>query len=472
PVVPLEEAVAPLISILPRVQNYTYVAKQRCESVSLDNLTQDESASIMLYSMEWKPHQQCLYFALNATLRRKTFVWWGFSSCTTPIGVHQCLGRTGQRTLFSIECDSGKDISRHTYYRKEKEALLLPARQFTVVSCHQSEPGFHMIQLKETKPPITLLQPATNQLVQIKSTPEVEPIPAEEEYYYELRNIKFKFMYHSLTDQLREEMGRLKVFFMFMGDLISFTNIQNFRNEIKLHPQWNCTYGMGHTSWTGALHDGRDRGPHPYYCPVGWKRYALYVTDNYDDRFKGWSICYHGTKFSYGLSILLSGLKPSTAIEHGAGIHVSPSIIYPSHPRFSEIRKIKPSEETNFFQGGRYVQFMLQCRVHPTSIKKIGPETLRVGNTTIDSNVENSVIEWVIDTKGKGIIDFNDPDATIVCTGIMIRVTDKHPGLLSESQWWYTSHLCNDTNHCVLGIDLTTLKNQKANEDRCNIIFS
>ncbi|CAF4161368.1 unnamed protein product, partial [Adineta steineri] len=285
-------------------------------------------------------------------------------------------------------------------------------------------------------------------------------------------NLEAMYDLLTITDESRKDMGRLKVFFMFMGDLESFTNIQNFRNELKLHPQWNRAYGVDHTSWTGALHDGRDRGPHPYYCPVGWKRYALYFTYNYDDRFKGWSICYHGTKFSYGLSILLSGLKPATAIEHGAGIYVSPSIIYSSHPRYSEIKEIKPSEETNFFQGGQYVQFMLQCRVHPTNVIKIGPETLRVGNTTIDSNIDNKSIEWVIDTKGKYIVDFNDPDAVIVCTGIMIRVTDKHPGLLPESHWWYTSHLCHLKNHCFSGIDLTTLKLEKANGDQCNVIFS
>ncbi|CAF0826525.1 unnamed protein product [Adineta steineri] len=210
PIVPLEEAVAPLVSILPKIQTYVYIAKQRCGSVPPDNLTQDESASIMLYSMEWEPREKLLYVALNAALRTedrrklkpwfsylkliltaleklpstrchvfrgvnldltnqytqgKTFVWWGFSSCTTSIEVlknEQYLGKTGQRTLFTIECDSGKDIIRHSYYQTEKEVLLLPARQFIVVSCLQPAPGLHMVQLKETKPPVTLLQPVTN----------------------------------------------------------------------------------------------------------------------------------------------------------------------------------------------------------------------------------------------------------------------------------------------------------------------
>ncbi len=34
-----------------------------------DGLTVNESASITLYSMGWKPLEKCLYVALNATLR-------------------------------------------------------------------------------------------------------------------------------------------------------------------------------------------------------------------------------------------------------------------------------------------------------------------------------------------------------------------------------------------------------------------
>lgn len=207
--VPLEQAVEPLASILPEIKDYVYVAKQRCKPVPADGLTRDESASIILYSMEWKPHEQCLFFALNSALRAedrqkltpwflylkliltaleripsssrtvyrgvkldlsekypegRTFVWWGFSSYTSAIGVlesEQFLGKSGERTMFTIGCDSGKDISQHSYYRKEKEILLLAARQFTVESCLRPAPGLHMIQLKEIPSPICLLRPVT-----------------------------------------------------------------------------------------------------------------------------------------------------------------------------------------------------------------------------------------------------------------------------------------------------------------------
>jgi hypothetical protein len=169
--------------------------------------------------MDWEPHEECLYFALNSTLRSedrrqlkpwflylklfltalsqltsshpfvyrgvklnlskqyplgKTFVWWGFSSCTSHVGVlenEQFLGKSGERTMFTIECNSGKDISRHSYYQTEKEILLLAARQFTVESSLQAAPGLHMIQIKETQSPISLLQPVTSDSNLSKSPP-------------------------------------------------------------------------------------------------------------------------------------------------------------------------------------------------------------------------------------------------------------------------------------------------------------
>ena len=207
--VSLETAVEPLRLILPEIQDYVYVAKQRCSPIPANGLTKDESASIILYSMEWEPHDKCLYFALNSTLRSedrqqlkpwfsylkliltalsrlpstrnfvyrgvkmdlhekypkgKTFLWWGFSSCTSSIQVlenEHFLGKTGLRTFFTIDCNSGKDISRHSYYQTEKEILLLAARQFEVLACLQPAAGLHMIQLKEIEPPICLLQSVT-----------------------------------------------------------------------------------------------------------------------------------------------------------------------------------------------------------------------------------------------------------------------------------------------------------------------
>lgn len=207
PLVSLEEAVEKLVHLLPRVQTYAHVAKERCKKPA-DNLTQDESASIMLYTMGWKPDDQCLYVVLNAVLRSKdrsqltpwflylrllfnalfrlpsisrtvfrgvklnlseqyekgnTIVWWGFSSCTIAMSVLQSevfLGKTGTRTMFTVECLNGKDVRKHSYYSSEDEVVLLPATQFKVVdSLDQGD--LKMVHLQEIIPRFPLLQSVT-----------------------------------------------------------------------------------------------------------------------------------------------------------------------------------------------------------------------------------------------------------------------------------------------------------------------
>ena len=69
PLVSLEEAVQPLVEFVPEVQAMTHLAKMKCKKPPSDNLSIDESAAVMLYSMEWQPQEECLYYVLNATLR-------------------------------------------------------------------------------------------------------------------------------------------------------------------------------------------------------------------------------------------------------------------------------------------------------------------------------------------------------------------------------------------------------------------
>ncbi|CAF3476061.1 unnamed protein product [Rotaria socialis] len=205
PLVPLEIAIESLIAILPKICMYAYIAKQRCKNPA-DGLTSDESAAIMLYSMGWEPLDECLYCVLNRTLRSedrtqlkmwflylkllltalshlpakrrtvyrgvklnlsheyqtgKTIVWWGFSSCSTSINVLRSdlfLGATGTRTIFTIECYSGKDIQKHSYYSVEDEILLPTATQFIVKGCLMQGHGLHIIQLEEIEPSFPLWQ--------------------------------------------------------------------------------------------------------------------------------------------------------------------------------------------------------------------------------------------------------------------------------------------------------------------------
>ena len=206
PVVTLEEAVKPLVTIVPKVERNVYIVKQNCEDPA-DGLTPDESGSIMLYTYESIPHEDSLYVKLNETLRSeqrkrlfpwflylrliltalarlpsesrpvfrgvkenlwseyvegRTLVWWGFSSCTLSIGVlenDQFLGKKGDRTLFQIKCIAAKNITKHSLIPSEDEMLLLPARKFKVVSCLDTSHGLHIIQLTELQPSYDLLEP-------------------------------------------------------------------------------------------------------------------------------------------------------------------------------------------------------------------------------------------------------------------------------------------------------------------------
>jgi hypothetical protein len=94
------------------------------------------------------------------------------------------LGKSGTRTMFNIECLTGKNIQNHSFHRSEDEILLLPARQFKVVSCLDSGNDLYIVQLKETEPLFPLLEPILlpNPPVLSNSSLPVEspPSPLEE----------------------------------------------------------------------------------------------------------------------------------------------------------------------------------------------------------------------------------------------------------------------------------------------------
>jgi hypothetical protein len=64
PLLPLDMSVEPLENIVSNVARNAWIAKERTAENQSDNLTEDESAAIQLYTMEWKSS-----FHLNAALR-------------------------------------------------------------------------------------------------------------------------------------------------------------------------------------------------------------------------------------------------------------------------------------------------------------------------------------------------------------------------------------------------------------------
>ncbi|CAF4740183.1 unnamed protein product [Rotaria sp. Silwood1] len=201
PVVSLEEATQSLIPHVPEIEHMVDTILGN-NIQSHNGLSADQSASIALYSMEWSPRKNSFYIILNDMLRNskreallppwfrflKLFltalsklpstghriiyrgvkldlrehykkgariVWWGFSSCTTAVEVleeEEFFGKNGTRTLFAIECDTGKDIRQHSFYPNEEEILLLPGTEFEVISSADMGNRFSMIQLKEVVP--------------------------------------------------------------------------------------------------------------------------------------------------------------------------------------------------------------------------------------------------------------------------------------------------------------------------------
>ncbi|CAF1279078.1 unnamed protein product [Adineta steineri] len=213
PLVSLEEAIHPLISLVPEVERMAWTVKQKHFNEE-HGLTENEAASILLYTMEWEPRHNSFYIILNNTLQEanrqllkpwflylrlimtslakltsdsnrltvyrgvkldlsaqyekgSTVTWWGFSSCTTSIDVlsnKQYLGQSGTRTLFNIDCSSAKSIKQYSLFPEDEEVLLPPARQFHVIDSLNAGNGLHIINLKEIKPKFPLINPVPSPL--------------------------------------------------------------------------------------------------------------------------------------------------------------------------------------------------------------------------------------------------------------------------------------------------------------------
>ena len=207
PLVSLEKSLERVSHLFEDFDSYVWVAKESCQQPE-DGLTQDMSASIYLYTMQFST-EPSLYSVLNQTLRAesrqalkpwfpflklfftalhtlparscniwrgvrnedlsskyppgKKFAWWGVSSCTMTVQVlesEQFLGKKGVRTLFSIECQNGRSAAMHSYFKDtEHEVILMPGSYFEVIGQLNPAKDLHIIQIKEINPPFPLVKP-------------------------------------------------------------------------------------------------------------------------------------------------------------------------------------------------------------------------------------------------------------------------------------------------------------------------
>jgi hypothetical protein len=217
----------------------------------------------------------------------------------------------------------------------------------------------------------------------------------------------------------------------------------------ELDPTFNRTYGKGHTHWSGKVPgDNYKRGEkypshnHVYICPNGWTRCGLRVEgfDALCSADYGWPVCYHGTASTLAAQILSTGLRGTPnlchAVKPGASyVYLTPCIEYAAHPRYSKPLKLK---------DGRYLQMILQCRVNPAKIDKIGSETLSCHGKPIETDpaskhkIGNDGMEWLVEATellnhdGHRYVTYGD---VFVVYGIMVRVAE-NPGDLPSSSWW------------------------------------
>lgn len=172
----------------------------------------------------------------------------------------------------------------------------------------------------------------------------------------------------------------------------------------------------------------------PYYCPGGWTRFSLRVCadEEFGRRFDNWCYLYHGTKGRFVGPILTSGFRASRGLcycgETEQAVYMSPSIEYSSHPRYGSV-EFNPETK-------QWMQVVLQCRCDLGVVWQKKSETLHCKQFGLvpDANWSNDTLEWLfkpnfVDEQGRHYVQ----DA-IVCTGIMVRVTDRHP--LDTERWW------------------------------------
>ncbi|CAF1309449.1 unnamed protein product [Didymodactylos carnosus] len=311
PIVSLEEAVKSIEHLVPGIEVKVYVAKQNCKRPSAP-LNQDEAAAIQLYTIESINTEQSLYFVLSQTLRSENrqklkpwfsylkllltalsklptvsnttvyrgvktdlsksyvknqiVVWWGFSSCTQSIGQsEQFLGKTGNRTLFSIECQNGRNIQNYSFIPAENEILLLPAIHLQVVSSLTPAVGIHMIQLKEVNAPFRFLdfpvspptpekaptsetrkgnvkdpEPKKESILMTKPTPEIIATTGQFKAFV-IDQSKQPFSETYRNKQLEQFIEKNKTSYSFdlKGKQLNDEDMKIISNEIKINSNWS-----------------------------------------------------------------------------------------------------------------------------------------------------------------------------------------------------------------------------------------
>ncbi|CAF0852977.1 unnamed protein product [Adineta steineri] len=119
------------------------------------------------------------------------------------------------------------------------------------------------------------------------------------------------------------------------------------------------------------------RGAEKYVRPCGWKRYAIKVSDKFENltwidhnNIPGeWPVSYHGTGQNEARTISMDGydLSKGTRFLFGHGIYSTP-----------DVNVAKKYAKQFSFKGGNYL-VVLQNRVNPTTLVKISADRTGIG---------------------------------------------------------------------------------------------
>ncbi|CAF3407368.1 unnamed protein product [Rotaria socialis] len=191
--VSLEEALKSFSTLINELPRSIKEAKKHCNYPSEHNLTRDESAALLLYTME--AGEYSFYRELNEILRKEdrnevkpwfgylklfdtalnklpmvkgnvwravpgnvaqgykknqVLTWWSISSCSTSADVVKAFLKPNEEsTLFMIEAVNGRNISGYTMYPDEQEIILGIGTQLRVKDIGFQHGNLCLVHLQE-----------------------------------------------------------------------------------------------------------------------------------------------------------------------------------------------------------------------------------------------------------------------------------------------------------------------------------
>ncbi|CAF0822972.1 unnamed protein product [Rotaria sordida] len=202
PLLQIEEAIKPLVHLIDDIATKVYIIKQQSTVDDTSDLTLDELGAIHLYIGERLPPTKCIYYLLNETIRRGfpeelqlwhpylnllltalgklpstghhctvyrgvrscdlsdeykndgRYTWWTFGSCLRSLDQMKLptfLGKQGVRTIFKIDCYSGKRLP----WSEDDEVILMPGFHFQVIGKLRSLDDLNTIYVREIPPSST-----------------------------------------------------------------------------------------------------------------------------------------------------------------------------------------------------------------------------------------------------------------------------------------------------------------------------